>query len=39
MNKESLKGKGKSRTESLTVCKMQKPKNAKDEHGFLMFGC
>ena len=38
MNKKSLKGKGKSRTESLTVFKMQKPKNAKDEHGFLMFG-
>ena len=34
MNKKCLKGKGKSITESLTVFRMQKLKNARDEHGF-----
>ena len=34
MNKRYLKGKGKSITESLTAFRMQKPKNARDEHGF-----
>ena len=33
MNKRYLKGKGKSITESLTAFRMQKPKNARDEHG------
>ena len=34
MNKKCLKGKGKSITESLTAFRMQKLKNARDEHGF-----
>ena len=34
MNKRYLKGKGKSITESLTAFRMQKLKNARDEHGF-----
>ena len=37
MNKKCLKGKGKSITESLTAFRMQKLKNTRDEHGFLMF--
>ena len=39
MNKKCLKGKGKSITESLTAFRMQKLKNARDEHVFfLTFG-
>ena len=34
LNKKCLKGKGKSITESLTAFRMQKLKNARDEHGF-----
>ena len=34
VNKKCLKGKGKSITESLTAFRMQKLKNARDEHGF-----
>ena len=34
MNKKCLKGTGKSITESLTAFRMQKPKNARDEHVF-----
>ena len=34
MNKNCLKGKGKSLTESLTAFRMQKLKNARDKHGF-----
>ena len=34
MNKECLKGKGKSITESLTTFRMQELKNSRDEHGF-----
>ena len=34
MNKKYLKAKGKSVTESLTAFRKQKPKNARDEHGF-----
>ena len=34
MTKKCLKGKGKSITESITAFKMQKLKNARDEHGF-----
>ena len=35
MNKKYLKCKGKSITERLTAFRMQKLKNARDEHGFL----
>ena len=38
MNKKSLKGKDKSIIENLTSFRMQKLKNATDEHGFLIFG-
>ena len=38
MNKKYLKGKGKSITDSLTAFRMQRLKNARDEHGFLTFG-
>ena len=34
MNKRCLKGKGKSMTESLAAFRIQKLKNARDEHGF-----
>ena len=34
MNKKCLKGNGKLITESLTAFRMQKLKNARDEHGF-----
>ena len=34
MNKKYLKGKGKSITDSLTAFRMQRLKNARDEHGF-----
>ena len=34
MNKKYLKGKGKPITESLTAFRMQKLKNARDEHAF-----
>ena len=34
VNKKCLKGKGKSVTKSLTAFRMQKLKNARDEHGF-----
>ena len=34
MNKKYIKGKGKSVTERLTEFRMQKLKNARDEHDF-----
>ena len=38
MNKKCLESKDKSITESLTTFRMQKLKNARDEHDFLTFG-
>ena len=36
MNKKCLRGKGKSITENLTAFRIQKLKNARNEHGFFL---